>query len=42
MLFRGLSEKSAEHAKENWQTMKSAAEKLTAEPRRAAVSDATI
>jgi phasin len=30
-LFAGWSEKSAEQAKENWQVMKSAAEKLTAE-----------
>lgn len=29
VLFRGISEASAEQAKENWQIMKSAAEKLT-------------
>jgi phasin len=30
ILFRSFSERSAENAKENWQTMKSAAEKLNA------------
>src|SRR5205085_2151165 len=31
VLFRGLSDKNAEHAKQNWQTMKSATDKMTAE-----------